>query len=136
MYSIRHLNLITSSFCDLKCSYCFLHKNKSFRNYDKFIIDGWKTGSYAKNIKEVFTRLDSDPDEVTDISFWGGEPFLHLDYLVPSFKEIISYFPNVKSFVVPTNWVHTDIDNLCKLFKIINDEITPREEGERLHFHL
>lgn len=136
MYSIRHLNLITSSFCDLKCSYCFLHKNKSFRDFDKFIIEGWKTGLYAKNIKEVFIRLNSDPDEVTDISFWGGEPFLHLDYLVPSFKEIIGYFPNVKSFVVPTNWVHTDIDNLCKLFKIINDEITPREDDQKLHFHL
>ena len=136
MYSIKHLNLITSSFCDLKCSYCFLHKNKSFRNYDKFITKGWEDGSYIKNIKEVFTRLDSDPENVTEISLWGGEPFIHLDYLIPNFKELMNYFPNVDSFIVPTNWVHTNIDNLCKLFKIIDNEIKPREEGKKLHFHL
>jgi len=47
MYSIEHLNIITSSFCDLKCSYCFLHKNRSFRQYDKWIIESWKDGTYV-----------------------------------------------------------------------------------------
>lgn len=136
MYSIQHLNIITSSFCDLKCSYCFLHKNKSFRQYDKEIIQAWKDGSYVDNIKKVFIKLNSNPKEVTDLSFWGGEPFIHTNIIIESFKDLIQLCPNLESIIVPTNWLHTNINDLCKLLQIVNDNITPRTKNQLLHFHI
>lgn len=136
MYSIEHLNIITSSFCDLKCSYCFLHKNQSFRKYDKYILQSWKDGSYIENIKKLFIKLECDPKKVEDISFWGGEPFLHLDILTLNIEELLKLFPNVKSFIVPTNFVHTDAKELCHLFKIIDRCLSDREEDNKAHFHV
>ena len=88
MYTIKHLNLLTSSKCDLNCEYCFLTKNEKFNNYDKTIIHDWESGKYVKNIKKVFSVLNSDPKEVTEISFWGGEPFLNLKNIKNGIKEL------------------------------------------------
>lgn len=136
MYSIEHLNIITSSFCDLKCSYCFLHKNKFFRQYDKYILEKWKDGSYVQNIKKLFEILETDPNKVEDLSFWGGEPFLHIDVIAPQLKELFEFLPNIKSIVVPTNFVHTNAQALGELLKILDASITPRSEKDKLHFHL
>lgn len=137
MYLIKHLNVVTSSFCDLKCSYCYLHKNKSFREYDKKVIESWKDGTYIENLKKVFKKLNSDPHEVHDLALWGGEPFIHIDIILDSFKELMQLCPNLDSVVVPTNWLHTNIDNLCKLLQIVNDNIRPRKDiSELLHFHI
>ena len=40
------VDLIGSSDCDLKCSYCYITKNCAFSNYDKIITDSWENGSY------------------------------------------------------------------------------------------
>lgn len=136
MYTIKHLNLLTSSKCDLNCEYCFLTKNEKFNNYDKTIIHDWESGKYVKNIKKVFSVLNSDPKEVTEISFWGGEPFLNLKNIKNGIKELNQYFPNIEMYHVPTNWCHTNISDLCDLLKIINDTATPRSDNSLIHFHI
>lgn len=136
MYEIHHLNLITSSFCDLKCSYCFLHKNKAFRKKDSYIVEMWENGEYVNNLKKFFNKVNSDPLKVRDLSLWGGEPLIHLKMLSKNFKELMRFIPDLNSMAIPTNWCHIDIESLCELLQIINDNITPRKKEDLLHFHL
>lgn len=137
MYSIQHLNLITSSFCDLKCSYCFLRKNKSFRQFDTIIREKWLDGSYIDNVEKVFKKLECDPKDVEVLSLWGGEPFLHLKIISNQFKRLMQLCPNMESIIVPTNWVHTNVQDLCNLLQIINDNINERTiNNKKLHFHI
>ena len=64
---VTKLDLMGSSSCDLKCSYCYISKNCSFYNYDEVIKKAWEDGSYLKNTKEVFKKLNSDPLLVDDL---------------------------------------------------------------------
>ncbi|MBE6148107.1 MAG: hypothetical protein E7167_01145 [Firmicutes bacterium] len=50
--------------------------------------------------------------------------------------ELIKFCPDIQGIVVPTNWVHTNISDLCQLLQVINDNITPRKENNLLHFHV
>jgi len=38
---IKNLTLITSSICNLDCSYCFLHKNNAYKEYNKNIYESF-----------------------------------------------------------------------------------------------
>ena len=45
--------------------------------------------------------------------------------------------PNMESIIVPTNWVHTNVQDLCNLLQIINDNINERTiNNKKLHFHI
>lgn len=136
MYEIGHLNVITSSLCDLKCSYCFLHKDKVFRSQDKKIVQAWLDGTYISNIRKVFQCLDCDLKKVHTISLWGGEPFIHLKEIKFGIQQLVSDCYNITSFHVPTNWVHTNISDLCNLLQVVNNSVAPRKKDNLVHFHI
>ena len=48
MNNISTLVLFASGACNLKCSYCHIHKNKSLIGIDKEIRDAWADGTYLK----------------------------------------------------------------------------------------
>ena len=54
---IKQLDLMGSSSCDLKCSYCYINKNCSFFDYDKIIKKAWENGEYIDTIKKVFIYI-------------------------------------------------------------------------------
>ena len=46
----RRLEVIGSAGCNLKCSYCYLHKNPSYFEEDKLVVKAMKDGTFLKNI--------------------------------------------------------------------------------------
>jgi sulfatase maturation enzyme AslB (radical SAM superfamily) len=50
---VNHIDIMGSSNCNLKCSYCYINKNCSFSNYDKTIRQAWESGEYLKTVEKV-----------------------------------------------------------------------------------
>lgn len=137
MYNnIDQVDLISNSICDLKCQFCFLHKNKFFQKYNTIVQNAWKDGTYVKNIKNFFKKTGADPSKVKTLELWGGEPYLTLKNLIPAIGEIAAFFPNITTYVGPTNGFHTNVKDLCNFIYEIDKNLTPREEDNLFHFHL
>lgn len=136
MYNkIYQVDLISNSTCDMKCEFCFLRKNKTFTNYNKIVQEKWKNGEYVKNIKKLFSFFKSDPKKVRTLEFWGGETLLNIKTLLPSMEELISFFSEIETFVIPTNGLNTNIKDLCQLISIIDKNLSKRDK-RLLHFHI
>lgn len=133
---ITKLDLMGSSNCNLKCSYCYITKNCTFHNYDKIVRQAWDTGSYLSTIKKVFNILKSDPKDIKDLEFWGGEPTLHLDVLSKQGKLIGELFPNIEFLLIPTNWYQINMKHLVDFIYNLDKGIAPRKEDSQLNFHL
>ncbi len=76
MKKIKVFMLITNENCNLNCTYCYEHhKTNSYMNFAtaKSIID-----------KELLT---AKTDEIFEIEFFGGEPFLNF----PLIKQVVEY---------------------------------------------
>ena len=52
-HDISCVCFMTASSCNLNCSFCYLHKNESFKEFDKEIFQAWDDGSYITNVKKV-----------------------------------------------------------------------------------
>lgn len=134
---IKQLDLMGSSSCDLKCSYCYITKNCTFFNYDKTVKEAWESGSYLNILKQVFEKLDSDPKLLEDLQLWGGEPTLHMPSIAKRGKELGELFPNITHFLIPTNWYQTDMNALVDFIYNLDSSLTPRERPEdHLQFHI
>lgn len=134
---IKQLDLMGSSSCDLKCSYCYIIKNCTFFNYDKIVKEAWESGSYLNILKQVFEKLDSDPKLLEDLQLWGGEPTLHMPSIAKRGKELGELFPNITHFLIPTNWYQTDMNALVDFIYDLDSSLTPRERPEDyLQFHI
>lgn len=101
---VNSISLISSSVCNLKCSFCFLNKNKSFNKYDLEILQAWKEKTYLSTVYKSLKKLKEDPLKIVRMEFWGGETLFHIVELKENINEIYKYFPNVKYFLFPTNW--------------------------------
>ena len=62
---IDRLDVMGSCSCNLRCSYCYINKNKSFFNYDKNIKAAWQDGSYLDTIEQVYNKLNANPKDTT-----------------------------------------------------------------------
>lgn len=134
---VTKLDLMGSSSCDLKCSYCYISKNCSFYNYDEVIKKAWEDGSYLKNTKEVFKKLNSDPLLVDDLQLWGGEPTLHMPIIAKQGYELGQTFPNICHFLIPTNWYQINVEALADFIYNLDKGINKRERSEdKLNFHI
>lgn len=135
---INKLDLMGSSSCDLKCSYCYITKNCSFYNYDSIVKEAWKSGSYLTTIKQVFQKLDADPTQVKDLEFWGGEPTLHIKEMASQGKALGQLFPEVDFVLIPTNWYQINMQELVNFIYNFNDGVSPRLKNisEKVNFHL
>lgn len=134
---IEQLDLMGSSSCDLKCSYCYITKNCSFFDYDRKIKEAWKSGNYIQVIKDTFKKLDQDLNNITDLQLWGGEPTLHMVEIATQAKALGSLCPNVTQFLIPTNWFQTNVSALLDFIYGLDESINERNLGKNpLNFHI
>lgn len=134
---VQQISILGSSICNLSCSYCYLHnqETKSFYNLlNEEVQEGWKTGSYVSNIKEVFSKINANPLRTTRMEIWGGEPLIQIENLLISIKDLFSFFPNINFLMIPTNFAWPEhITN--KIPQLILDYDNTRN-GENNEFHL
>lgn len=81
----------------------------------------WEDGTYFNNIKEVFKKINCSPNTVKILELWGGEPLIQLKSLNNSIGDIVKYFKNLNFILIPTNFAHTNIDDLMAFLHIIDD---------------
>lgn len=126
---IKSLTLITSSSCNLNCSYCFLHKNNAYKEFDKNIYQAFQDGSYIKNVLKTFKSMEWDCNNVDHLSFWGGESLTHIDSVRKELPSIFKSFPNINAILLSTNFsinVEKFVNFLIDLDKIVKNPITVR----------
>ena len=116
MEKMVSLSLISSSRCNMKCSFCYLHKNKSFYEYDKYLRAMWRNGDYIENVKKTIDKLGINPNDITNVTFWGGETTIDLDDIIPALPKMFEYFPKIKRLWFSTNW-HTSVDKIVEFYK-------------------
>lgn len=106
--------LYSSSLCNLKCTYCYINKNKALNHIDKIIEESFNDEDYYFNfIKRYFEKGDLENLEV-----WGAETFLHMDRVFPTIHKLIEYYPFFNSFFASTNFSY---DSWCtKVFDLLN----------------
>lgn len=102
---IHGISLISSSICNLTCSFCYLHKNNAYRKYNVEVQEAWLDGSYIDNVLNTLLKLNSDPQELKEIQLWGGETLLSIKNITPNLEKIYKYFPNVNLWRISTNWM-------------------------------
>lgn len=102
---ILSLSVITSSACNLNCSFCYLHKNNSYKEFHKLLTKAWEDGTYIKNLDKVFTKLEANKNDIQEIHFWGGETLIQVDTIAKNVPAIYKVFPNLQEWHMSTNWV-------------------------------
>ena len=112
--AISSISILTSGKCNLNCSYCFLHKNSSFKDFDNIIQQSWKDKSYLNNIQQCLYKLHADFKQIDHITLWGGEPFLNLVNFNTNIKDILNIFPNIMSLSTSSNF-NINVDNFIEL---------------------
>lgn len=82
--SLKLLRLIITNTCNLKCKYCYANEG-TYQTSDNY------TNTNAKmkisDAKKIIDNVLLSYEEIDEISFFGGEPFLNFDVI----KEIINY---------------------------------------------
>ena len=111
------LVLYTTAVCNLNCSYCYIDKNPALKKIDKLLEESYKEKKYYFDFaKKIFP----DPQQLKEIQYWGGEPTLSLTRIHDVTKELINYYPNLKTFLFSTNFVNENwfeqVENFFNIF--------------------
>lgn len=125
MYSLENkrdtIVLYTTAVCNLSCRYCFIDKNPSLKEIDDLLDESFKGDYYFNFAKKAF----KNPENLKEVQFWGGEPFLRIDRAYYTIEKLIEYFPNLTTFMGSTNFVHdtffNQFFNLLKIFEQFPD---------------
>lgn len=115
-HQMSTISLISSSKCNLQCSFCYLHKIKACSKFDDIIVKAFQDGSYIENVHKSLEALDVDPKYIKHLSIWGAETSLGLKYLTPNIEKLYNYYPNIESNLLITNWT-TDPDQFVAYYK-------------------
>lgn len=117
---IKSLSLISSVTCNLNCSFCYLNKNNSYKEFDKLVRQAWQNGSYIGNVIDTLDALNVDLETIDTLQLWGGEVLLRLEDILPNVKSLCDNFTNVKSWKISTNWM-IDVEKAFNLIKLIDE---------------
>ena len=112
---INTISLISSTTCNLNCSFCYLHKNQSYKEFDKLVRQAWADGSYLDNAIKTVERFNSG-DKIFQCQLWGGETLLHIDDVTKNLQKFYLYFPNVTLWKISTNWL-IDVNKFFEFIK-------------------
>ena len=127
----RRLEVIGSAGCNLKCSYCYLHKNPSYFEEDKLVVKAMKDGTFLKNIKTVLKYLKVYPEEFETFTIWGGETAAHLSECKEFFASIFQTFPKIKKVSYSTNFT-VNIQNHLDFIEVMEKYCQQNE----IHFEM
>lgn len=101
MDQIYSLEVLFAGKCNLRCSYCLIHKNTEQMNcYNEAIIESIKNGEFQKRIINKFAP---SKDLLEVISLWGAEPTLNAGYVQKLLEPLFDYFPKVNEIMFSTN---------------------------------
>lgn len=118
-HQMSTISLISSSRCNLKCSFCYLHKIAACNKFDDIIIKAFQDGSYIENVHNSLEALKVSSKDIKHLSIWGAETSLGLQYLIPNIEQIYRYYPCIESNLLVTNWT-TDPDQFVTYYKEID----------------
>lgn len=92
------VNVYFSAVCNLKCRYCFQPKIGAIASPINKDIQKWiSSGEMEKDILERYG------ENISDISFWGGEPSINLPFIGDRLPNYFITFPKLKAFSYSTN---------------------------------
>lgn len=117
---IRALSLIMALGCNLSCEYCHIaksrHTHTKANEMQKQNIKALQDGSYLNNTLTALKRLNQDPEKIVNMSFWGQEPTLTLQYWTQNAKDWMEAYPNIEKFELSTNGMENpeSIVEFCK----------------------
>lgn len=124
---IKSITLLTSSACNLNCSFCYLHKTPSLINYDKEVLQAWVDKTYISTVQKSLIKFNENPLNVNFLQFWGGETLLHIDKITENVQEFYKYFPNINSYLIPTNWT-INIEEFFNFLKELDKYANPNTD--------
>ena len=104
---IQSISLLIACQCNLNCEYCQIAKsineNTVKRNLQSKTIQALKDGTYLNNVKQTLNKLNMGYNQITQMSIWGQEPTLILDYLTEHFENWLETFDKLLDFSFSTN---------------------------------
>ena len=72
----------TCGTCNLKCRYCNIDKNPILAKIDEKLAESFEGDYYINTLKKWFPN----PGQLKKIETWGGEPFLHIEFILCCIK--------------------------------------------------
>ena len=103
--------------CNLNCRYCSIDKNPALIQIDKILEESFKGDYYINFTKEIFP----DPNQLTRVETWGGEPTLGWHRMHNLMHQIIENYPNFYEFFSSSNMVQphflTELQGMLNIFK-------------------
>lgn len=114
----NRLMLLVGSRCNSSCIYCPYNFNTNdMKLRHQSIQDAWYSGSYIKNIQNLFNKLNIPVTSFTKLSLWGGEPLLDMDMLTDNIESLFNIFKNICFISMPTNFTVDPRKGLIKFLK-------------------
>ena len=95
--SIRAGEIITSGWCPLKCTYCYIPKSDAMRKIHKEIEASLRSGDFIERLKQLYGK------NLTHLGFWGTEPTLTLPLIEKHIPEILQTFPRLEEISFSTS---------------------------------
>jgi len=96
MMGYEAMELLTTGWCPLKCSYCYIPKTAQMKRLHLDIVRRIK----GKKLLEEITRV---PGGKRHLGFWGTEPTLTLRFLGEQLAELKEICPDLKDLSFSTN---------------------------------
>ena len=90
--------------CNLNCSYCTIDKNPVLKQIDDLLEQSFQGEYYFNRIKEYLPNRY----QLKNLSFWGGEPFLHIERVYKTLHNIINYYPYFDRIFTSTNFSYNN----------------------------
>lgn len=97
--------LYSTALCNLRCTYCYINKNKGLEAIDKVLADSFADPAYYFDfMREYFPRRG----DLQALEVWGAETFLHMERIFPVLHRLIGYYPFFRRFFASTNFSYPE----------------------------
>ena len=91
---------LTSAYCNMSCEYCYIPKVTGMANMHSEVVEYLKEPEkYIKLLKDTYG------DILEHLAFWGTEPTLILQYMIPAIPRYMEEFPVLNEFSFSTNFM-------------------------------
>lgn len=94
---LRAAEIITSGWCPLSCSYCYIPKSEAMHKLHKEIERDLRSGEFIRRLKRVYG------ENLTHLGFWGTEPTLTLPLIEEYIPEVLQTFPKLEEISFSTS---------------------------------
>lgn len=110
---INFLYIVPTVSCNLHCTYCHIQHGKEGRK--KYVM----TEKTLKNGLEIFKKYSGFEGNESEIMFYGGEPFLEIEFIIKALKIIRSYSQTVKiTFFTNGTLITEEIANYLREYNV------------------